>query len=50
MERQFNLLLRAAFAKVFEDDNSITPELLKEQLFPSNAEVTLSVVRFGRGG
>ncbi len=33
MERQFNALLRGAFAKVFEEDSSITPELLKEQIY-----------------
>lgn len=33
MERQFNAVLRGAFAKVFEEDSSITPELLKEQIY-----------------
>jgi hypothetical protein len=45
MERQFTALLRGAFAKVFEEDASITPELLKEQIFAENADVTLATVR-----
>ena len=45
MEQRFPLLLRASFKKVFEEDDSITPELVKEELYKDFNEMTLGAVR-----
>lgn len=44
-EQIFAALLRASFKKVFEEDASITAELLKEQLYKDDADMNVNAVR-----